>query len=71
MSTAPDVCFPRHDGSGADPRQTLKARCGEGTGSFRARRKRPAARKSSAGRGAHASTQQRAQRYTSSARAAA
>ena len=36
VSTAPDGCFPRHDGSGADPRRTLKARCGEGTGSFRA-----------------------------------
>ena len=23
MSTAPDGCFPRHDGSDSDPRQTL------------------------------------------------
>ena len=39
-----------------------------GTGSFRARRKRPAARKSSAGRSAHASTRQRAVALHSGAR---
>ena len=56
MSTAPDGCFPRHDGSGADPRRTLSHALSLSRGA--PTRKEPAARSAKEKRraSAHAST---------------